>query len=206
MEKAKAMVYNKTSPIEMEGVHVMKQIAALLLAAVIALSFCACGKDTAAPENTGDPVAEDTPPESVMEVKITLDNLYDYFEYREYTSYFKNDSGEINYVQISYGLALKEGYTAADSTAYRNTMTLTFTADGIVNSGSYDVDYTTLQFSGTTRSTETRSIEQTLSFWPRGDRTTVWTYGCYSDSYVIYLENFRVVSAGGSIYLQSAQS
>ena len=51
--------------------------------------------------------------------------------------------------------------------------------------------------------TERNSITHTLKFWPKGDRTTTWTFGNYSDSYILYLENFTVTSAKGSIYLKN---
>ena len=84
-------------------------------------------------------------------------------------------------------------------------MEITFTADGVVNSGNFDVDFTTLQYSGTATSTERTSITQTLKFWPKGDRTTIWTFGNYSDTYILYLENFTVISAAGSVYLKNSE-
>ena len=85
-----------------------------------------------------------------------------------------------------------------------DTMEITFTADGVVNSGSFDVDFASLQYSGTVTGTERSSITHTLKFWPKGDRTTTWTFGNYSDSYILYLENFTVTSAKGSIYLKNS--
>ena len=180
----------------------MKRTLIILLTVCLLLSLCACGK-----EETEEPMqilAPQETPNPVFEVKITLDNLYDYFEYREYPAAVKNDNGGISNVQVSYGLALKEGYTAANSSKYKDTMEITFTADGVVNSGSFDVDFATLQYSGTVTSTERNSITHTLKFWPKGDRTTIWTFGNYSDSYILYLENFTVTSAKGSVYLKNS--
>ena len=178
----------------------MKKFFYMLFFALL-LTLCACGKDEP-PSYVPAPTVQETS-NPVFEVKITLDNLYDYFEYREYTSYIKNDNGGISNVQVSYGLALKDGYTAANSPKYKDTMEITFTADGVVMSGDFDVDFTTLQYSGTAASTERRSISETLKFWPKGDRTVVWTFGNYSDSYILYLENFCVTSAKGSIFLKN---
>lgn len=83
-------------------------------------------------------------------------------------------------------------------------MEITFTADGVVNSGNFDVDFASLQYSGTVTGTERNSITHTLKFWPKGDRTTTWTFGNYSDSYILYLENFTVTSAKGSVYLKNS--
>lgn len=180
----------------------MKRTLIILLTVCLLLSLCACGKEET--EEPAQILAPQETPNPVFEVKITLDNLYDYFEYREYPAAVKNDNGGISNVQVSYGLALKEGYTAANSSKYKDTMEITFTADGVVNSGSFDVDFATLQYSGTVTSTERNSITQTLKFWPKGDRTTTWTFGNYSDSYILYLENFTVTSAKGSVYLKNS--
>ena len=180
----------------------MKRTLIILLTVCLLLSLCACSKEEA--EEPAQILAPLETPNPVFEVKITLDNLYDYFEYREYPAAVKNDNGGISNVQVSYGLALKEGYTAANSSKYKDTMEISFTADGVVNSGSFDVDFATLQYSGTVTSTERNSITHTLKFWPKGDRTTTWTFGNYSDSYILYLENFTVTSAKGSVYLKNS--
>ena len=180
----------------------MKRRIALLLTVLALLSLAACGKSKAS-ANTSPHDAVD--PNSVFEVKISLDNLYDYFEYREFKTSVKGDDGKTSSVQISYGLALKEGYTAANSPEYKDTMSITFTADGVVNSGDFDVDFNTLQYTGTVTQTERSSITESLSFWPKGDRTTTWTYGNYGSSYILYLENFTVTKASGSVYLRYAE-
>lgn len=180
----------------------MKRTLIILLTVCLLLSLCACGKEEA--EEPAQLQAPQETPNPVFEVKITLDNLYDYFEYREYPAAVKNDNGDISNVQVAYGLALKDGYTAANSSKYKDTMEITFTAEGVVNTGSFAVDFATLQYSGTVTSTERNSITHTLKFWPKGDRTTTWTFGNYSDSYILYLENFTVTSAKGSIYLKNS--
>lgn len=179
----------------------MKKIRTVFLILLLSLFLCACGKqEPAVSVPTGGTEEVSNP---VFEVKITLDNLYDYFEYKEYPSYYTDEAGNTTSVQISYGLALKEGYTAANMSNRKDTMEITFTADGIVNTGSFDVDFTTLQYSGTVTSTETKAVSETLAFWPKGDRTFVWAFGNYSSSYIIYLENFTVTSAKGSVFLKT---
>lgn len=179
----------------------MKRWIALLLAVMSVLSLVGCGK-----KKTGTLSSDEIDDrDSIFEVKITLDNLYDYFEYREFKTSVKGDDGKTSSVQISYGLALKEGYTAANSPDHKDTMSITFTADGVVNSGDFTVDFNTLQYTGTVKETERKSITETLSFWPKGDRTTTWTYGNYGSSYILYLENFTVTKASGSVYLRYAE-
>ena len=178
--------------------------AALLLALLLAAGLGGCGKKTpAAPE--GLP-ADGGETDDVVEVKITRENLFDYFEYREYPAEVKGENnGEISNVQVSYGLALREGWTAANDPKHKDTLHVEFTADQVICSGSFTVDFSTLQWSGTPASTERKQVSEKLVFWPKGDRTSVWTFGNYSDSYIIYLENFTVTSAGGTVYLRHAE-
>ena len=166
-----------------------------------ALSLCGCG----AKGESGAPAAlpeESSPP--VIEVQITPANLYDYFEYKEYPTAIRGENnGEISRVQVSYGLALKEGLSAAKDAQYKHTMWLRFSAEGVVHKGSFTVDFDTLQFTGNIDSTETSQISQELHFWAKGDRTTTWTYGNYGSSYILYLQNFQVTDCGGVIYLEN---
>ena len=102
----------------------MKKTLIFLFIFCLLFSLCACGKDKADEPAPAQTVQESANP--IYEVKITMDNLYDYFEYREYTTYIKNDNGGISNVQVSYGLARKDGYTAANSPKYTDTMEITF--------------------------------------------------------------------------------
>lgn len=152
----------------------------------------------AAPTVTADP-------NQVYEIKITMDNLYDFFYYKEYRADIRGEnSSEINSAQISYGLQLKEAFVAADDGVHKDTMELHFEADGVVMSGLFDVDFNTLQYTGDVYSSETTHISESLSFWPKGSRTTVWTFGNYSSSYILYLENFTVTDVSGSIFVRYA--
>ena len=168
------------------------------------MPVCGCGS-RAEPEPEGLPA--DAVREEFLEVKITPANLYDYFEYREFKTEVKGENnGEISNVQVAYGLALREGWTAANDPKHKDTLRVGFTAEQVINHGSYSVDYATLYYSGTTYSTERKTIEEELVFWPKGDRTSVWTFGNYSDSYILYLEHFTVTSASGTIYLKPAKA
>lgn len=183
--------------------HSLTRAALLLLAGLLAMSLAGCGKKKPS-EPEGLPALSEN--SSVVEVKITRENLFDYFEYREFPTEIKGENnGEISNVQVAYGLALREGWTAANDPKHKDTLRIDFTADQVVNSGSFTVDFETLQWSGVPSSTERRQISQQLVFWPKGDRTSVWTYGNYSDSYILYLENFTVTSAGGTVYLLHAE-
>ncbi len=180
----------------------MRRILALLLTAAMALSLSGCGKkkNEEAPEEAPQAAASS---DAVIEVDISLGNLYQYFEYREYPSIVREDNEKISSVQVSYGLALRDGYTAAKLPDRKDTMQITFVADGVIKTGSFSVDYDTLRYSGTEYSSTRETVSETLDFWPEGDRTFVWTFGNYSKSNILYLENFQVVSASGKLYLKT---
>ena len=181
-----------------------KRIIALMLAAVMALSLCGCKKKKK-DEVTAQPVATAQPNE-VFEVKITMDNLWDYFYFKEYRTDVRSETdSKILSCQIAYGLQLKEIYTAANDEEHKDTMKLKFEADGIVLNGDYQVDFDTLQYSGPTYTSETTHVSESLSFWPKGNRTTTWAFGNYSTSYILYFQNFTVTDVSGSIFIKRAE-
>ena len=182
----------------------MRKIIALLLAAAMLLALSACGKKKVAEETEQAPVS--VPADKVIEVRITPSNLYQYFEYKEYPIAVRGEENEniISSVQVSYGFALREGYTAAKEPEYKHTLQVTFTADGVIKSGEFDVDFDTLQYSGTEYSVQRETVTETLGFWPEGDRTFIWAFGNYSKSNILYLENFQVIGATGTVYLRAA--
>ena len=127
----------------------------------------------------------------IVEVRLTPDNFYDYFDYKEYPSYATDEDGNINACNLSYGFALREGYQAANDP----------TAEGVSQNGEYNVDFQTLQYSGTTWSEERETISDTLSFWPQGNRTVSYPYGTISSSYIITFRSMNITAVSGSIYL-----
>ena len=183
----------------------MKKTAALLLALLLALLMAGCGrgkKEAAVP--TATPAPTPTPNE-VFEVRLDLNNLYTYFDYKEYRADVRDEStAEINSATVAYGLQLKPQYTAANDPAHRDTMALRFEAEGVVMSGDFDIDFRTLSFTGTPATSERVRVSELLHFWPKGDRTTTWAFGNYSSSNIMYFESFRVTEVSGSIYLKMA--
>ncbi len=185
----------------------MKKATALLLALCMMLTLCACGGKKK--EKTNDGPAVETPvPNEAFEVKITLENLYDWFEYREFRADVKDENtGAVSSCTIAYGLQLKEGFTAANDPKHRDTMSISFEAEGLVLSGDYQVDFTTERpsYSGTTETEEHTHVSETLKFWPKGDRTTWWAFGNYSSSNIMYFESFTVTKASGSVWLKRSE-
>ena len=182
-----------------------RKAIALLLALLMVLSLTACGRK--AKEKKAAAAASPTPvPNEAFEVKLNLDNFLDYFYYKEYRADVRDENtSEIDSSTISYGFQLKEQYTAANEEKHKDTMALHFKADGFVMEGSFDINFDDLSHTGLADSIERTSVEETLHFWGKGDRTTWWTFGNYSSSYIMYLENFTVTDVSGSIWLKRAE-
>ena len=185
----------------------MKRTIALLLALNMLLTLSACGKSkkNAEPAESAAPAAVTPAPNDAFEVKITLENLYDWFDYKAFRADVKEEnSGEVTSCTVNYGLQLKPGFTAARDPKHRDTMSVRFEAEGVVLSGEFQVDFTTEPptFSGTPATTEHTHVSEQLRFWPKGDRTTWWAFGNYSSSNIMYFESFTVTEASGSIWLK----
>jgi len=181
-----------------------RKLIALMLALSMALCLCGCkkkNKDKGEVQPVGTPV-----PNEVFEVKITMDNLWDYFYFKEYRTDVRSETdSKILSAQIAYGLQLKEVFTAANDPKYKDTMKLKFEAAGVVLTGEYTVDFNTLQYTGVTHDAQSSKISESLSFWPKGNRTSTWAFGNYSSSYILYLENFAVTDVSGSIFIKYAE-
>lgn len=186
----------------------MRKILSFILCAATLMCLCACGKDEE-PAPAEPTASAEIDYDKIYEVEITPENLLDYFEFKAYRADSKltdgENAGEITSVQMSYGFALRQGYTAANDEKHKDTLKIDFTATGVVKSGNFTVDFNTLEYTGETLTSETVPIEDSFVFWPKGDRTTTYPYGNYSDTYVIYLENFNLSSVSGKVYLKLAK-
>ena len=178
----------------------MKRVFIIMLTMLLAFSFCACGKSGRKKHGTKDDPAESSP---VIEVKMDMDNFYDYFEYHEFHSPTKNDDGVTTSMQILYGFILKDGYEAANLIDYKDTLQVDFRAEGLIKEGDFTVDYETLEYSGPETKISVVDISEDLIFWPKGNRTEIWAFGLYSKSYVMYFKTFEVTAVKGSIYLKN---
>ena len=185
----------------------MKKGFAAILALCMILSLTACGRREKHVSPEPAPAAAPVPTANEpFEVRLTLDNLYQYFDYKEFRADVRDEvTSEIDSATIAYGLQLKEQFTAVNDGEHKDTMVLRFSADGVVLSGSFDIDFDDLSFTGTTDSAQTVEIREELHFWPKGNRTTTWTYGNYSSSNIMYLEHFVVTDVSGSVFLKMAE-
>ena len=177
----------------------MKRIIAILLALTVAAGCCACGK-SGGRSGSKRGAAEKSP---VIEVKMTMDNFYDYFEYHEFHSPTKNDNGDTTSMQILYGFKLKDGYEAANLPEYKDTLKVDFKAEGLIKEGDFKIDFETLEYTGTESKITVEDITEDLVFWPKGNRTEIWAFGLYSKSYVMYFRKMEVTAVSGSIFLKN---
>ena len=183
----------------------MKRTLALVLALCMLLCLTGCRrKDKRASASVPPPVPTPTPNE-VFEVKMTLDNLYTYFDYKEYRADVRDEnSSEIDSSTIAYGLQLKPQFTAANDLEHKDTMLLRFEAEGIVMSGDFQINFQDLSYTGYADTNERVHVSETLHFWPKGDRTTTWAFGNYSSSNIMFFDSFRVTQVTGSVFLKMA--
>ena len=171
----------------------------LVCALLLSLLLSGCGRQKKKEED-GQEVPAGPP---IVEVRLNTGNFYDYFDYKEYPSYATDEDGNINACNLSYGFALREGYQAANDPDHKDTLRVSFTAEGVSQNGEYVVDFQTLQYSGTTWSEERETISDTLTFWPQGNRTVSYPYGTLSSSYIITFRSMNITDVSGSIFLMA---
>ena len=178
----------------------MKKYFIVMLTVLLVFSFCACGGTGRKKHGTKDDQTDKSP---VIEVKMDMDNFYDYLEYHEFHSPTKNDDGVTTSMQILYGFKLKDGYEAANLIDYKDTLKVDFRAEGLIKEGDFTVDFETLEYSGQETKISVVDVSEDLIFWPKGNRTEIWAFGLYSKSYVMYFKTFEVTAVKGSIYLKN---
>ena len=180
----------------------MRRVVALLLCIGLALCLTACGKNKKAEPAPVSAVPTPTPNE-IFEVRLNPENFYIYFDYKEYRADIRDENtSDINSSTIAYGFELKPQFAAANDPEHRDTMTLRFEADGTVMSGDFQINFDDLSYTGTAAEREHVHVSELLHFWPKGDRTTTWAFGNYSNSNIMYFDSFRVAEVSGSVFLK----
>ena len=180
----------------------MKRIITLLLALCMVVMLVGCKKEEKPEAEPTQPPAPTPTPNEIFEVKMSLDNLYTYFDYKEYRADVRDENtSEINSSTIAYGLQLKPQFTAANDPAHKDTMALRFEAEGVVMSGDFQINFDDLSFTGIPETSERVQISELLHFWPKGDRTTTWAFGNYSNSNIMFFDRSQVT---GTVYLKMA--
>ena len=183
----------------------MKRTLALVLALCMLLCLTGCRKKNKKETAPAAPAVPTPTPNEVFEVKMSLDNLYTYFDYKEYRADVRDEnSSEIDSSTIAYGLQLKPQFTAANDPEHRDTMLLRFEAEGVVMSGDFQINFNDLSYTGYADTNERVHVSETLHFWPKGDRTTTWAFGNYSSSNIMFFDSFRVTQVTGSVFLKMA--
>ena len=183
----------------------MKRTLALVLALCMLLCLTGCKRKNKKETAPAAPAVPTPTPNEVFEVKLSLDNLFTYFDYKEYRADVRDEnSSEIDSSTIAYGLQLKPQFTAANDLEHKDTMLLRFEADGVVMSGNFQINFTDLSYTGYADTNERVHVSETLHFWPKGDRTTTWAFGNYSSSNIMFFDSFRVTQVTGSVFLKMA--
>ena len=183
----------------------MKRTLALVLALCMLLCLTGCRKNNKKETAPAAPAVPTPTPNEVFEVRLTLDNLFTYFDYKEYRADVRDEnSSEIDSSTIAYGLQLKPQFTAANDLEHKDTMLLRFEADGVVMSGDFQINFNDLSYTGYADTNERVHVSETLHFWPKGDRTTTWAFGNYSNSNIMFFDSFRVTQVTGSVFLKMA--
>ena len=183
----------------------MKRTLALVLALCMLLCLTGCRRKNQKETAPAAPAVPTPTPNEVFEVKLTLDNLFTYFDYKEYRADVRDEnSSEIDSSTIAYGLQLKPQFTAANDLEHKDTMLLRFEADGVVMSGDFQINFNDLSYTGYADTNERVHVSETLHFWPKGDRTTTWAFGNYSNSNIMFFDSFRVTQVTGSVFLKMA--
>ena len=183
----------------------MKRTLALVLALCMLLCLTGCKRKNKKETAPAAPAVPTPTPNEVFEVKLSLENLFTYFDYKEYRADVRDEnSSEIDSSTIAYGLQLKPQFTAANDLEHKDTMLLRFEADGVVMSGDFQINFTDLSYTGYADTNERVHVSETLHFWPKGDRTTTWAFGNYSSSNIMFFDSFRVTQVTGSVFLKMA--
>jgi len=183
----------------------MKRTLALVLALCMLLCLTGCRRKNQKETAPAAPAVPTPTPNEVFEVRLTLDNLFTYFDYKEYRADVRDEnSSEIDSSTIAYGLQLKPQFTAANDLEHKDTMLLRFEADGVVMSGDFQINFNDLSYTGYADTNERVHVSETLHFWPKGDRTTTWAFGNYSSSNIMFFDSFRVTQVTGSVFLKMA--
>ena len=183
----------------------MKRTLALVLALCMLLCLTGCKRKNKKETAPAAPAVPTPTPNEVFEVKLSLDNLFTYFDYKEYRADVRDEnSSEIDSSTIAYGLQLKPQFTAANDLEHKDTMLLRFEADGVVMSGDFQINFNDLSYTGYADTNERVHVGETLHFWPKGDRTTTWAFGNYSSSNIMFFDSFRVTQVTGSVFLKMA--
>ena len=83
-------------------------------------------------DSAAEAVESRRPVPPVTEVKISMDNLWDYFEIREERFEQKDAYGNLKDLSINYRLLLKEEFSLAEGDAYPNSLAVGYEYDNVV--------------------------------------------------------------------------
>ena len=209
----------------------MKRTVTSVLFFALCLVFCACGHTAApnpthvsvpTPETTHDPAEilpdhntdpeGDTAPDiesasSIIEVEITVDNLWDYFEIVKDRTEKKDSKGKLYYLYVARRLSLKKEYTLADGEDYPTDVTVDFEFDNKFTCyrKPCTIDYKNFKATGKVWSQDQTHESQIAHFPYSPSLDCSWADADPgnkdSPSVVSSSSNFKIISAGGKLCL-----
>lgn len=210
----------------------MKRLIALVLVLASLFALCACEapapapapapSPTPAPELTPEthavieePASEHNTP-SVIEVQITSENFFDYFEYFDFpesrTYEHKDSDGNITYLSAPSGFLLRKGYMLAEEMQDECSVEIEvrFDEHRFAHNGGITVDMDALTYSVTGRPSYVESYDEictgTINFSP--DTYYIYIHcpttlgnGKDHSTFIIIQDTIELVSASGTLYL-----
>ena len=144
------------------------------------------------------------PAPKIIEVEITMDNLWDYFEITEQRNEEKDAQGNLISLHINYLLSLREEYTLAKGDEYPTDVVVGYEYDSSFSSyfKPCSVDFDNFTCNGSAWANETNHESKQVRF-PQNK----WVYDVYAtnnpnyDATIQTVSNFEVLNASGTLYL-----
>ena len=182
----------------------MKKFLALLLAAVISLSFAACKNEKTPEETTTTPTEE----VKLGPVEITSENFDTYFEFVEESFFTKNTSGEVNALRYRHYYKLKDNYNIDES---KSSIKIKYSYSQ--STKAIEIDFDNQKFTLGEQIGEKRNYENISIF-----KISKMTYKDYAilllqpnhavkgDSEIMYFSDFKLNSVEGTLYFVEAKN
>lgn len=182
----------------------MKKFLALLLAAVITLSFAACKNEKTPEETTTTPTEE----VKLGPVEITSENFDTYFEFIEESFFTKNNSGEVNALRFRHYYKLRDKYSIDETkSSIKINYGYTYTTK------SANIDFENQKFTLGEQIGEAKSYENIpvakiskITYKNYAILLLQPTHAEKGDSEIMYFSDFKLNSVEGTLYFIEAKN
>lgn len=148
------------------------------------------------------------PAPSVTEIEITVDNFWDYFEYRE--DFFKKTNSfgetEVDYTVIMCGFALKEEFAKNLNEEKDSRVAVAFKADSVFEMANINADEHSFAWTGIA-SSNSKPKDENVKIDCQPDNPRLYGAGTIlHEGYTIYferLQNIQITRVEGFLYLNN---